>query len=57
MTTAELSADGSFARVVGSGGDRIFHYVKQYKWPYIAGAIALLLATVAALLPDRKSVV
>ncbi|MCK9485839.1 MAG: ABC transporter ATP-binding protein/permease [Dehalococcoidia bacterium] len=51
MTTAELSADGSYARVVGSGGDRIFGYLKRYKWPYLAGFVALLGATVLALLP------
>lgn len=51
MTTAELSADGSYARVVGSGGDRILFYLRKYKWPYFWGFLALLSATVLALLP------
>lgn len=51
MTTAELSADGSYASVVGSGGDRILYYLKRYKWPYFAGFLALVGATVFALLP------
>ncbi len=51
VTTAELSADGSFARVVGSGGDRILYYLKKHRVPYIAGFLALLGATVLALLP------
>lgn len=51
MATAELSPDGSYAKVVGSGGDRILYYLKQYKWSYIGGFLALLTATVLAFVP------
>ena len=51
MSAAELSADGSYAKVVGSGGDRILHYLRRYKWSYIVGFVALVSATVSSLLP------
>jgi len=51
MSAAELSADGSYAKVVGSGGDRILHYLRRYKWSYIVGFVALVSATVFSLLP------
>jgi ATP-binding cassette, subfamily B, multidrug efflux pump len=48
LAAAELSPDGSYAKIVGSGGDRILHYLKRYKWSYIGGFFALLTATVLA---------
>jgi ATP-binding cassette, subfamily B, multidrug efflux pump len=47
-----LTPDGSTATVGRVEGDRrILHYLKRYRWQYISGFAALVLATVLSLLP------
>ncbi|GMU40093.1 MAG: ABC transporter ATP-binding protein [Chloroflexota bacterium] len=48
MATAD-ETPGS--RSSGRAGNRIVHYIVQYRWSYILGALALLVATFLAMVP------
>lgn len=52
MATAVLTPDGSTASIAGARSDRrILRYLHQYRWQYITGFLALVVATVLALIP------
>ena len=52
MATAVLTPDGSTASIAGARSDRrILRYIHQYRWQYITGFLALVVATVLALIP------
>lgn len=52
MATAVLTPDGSTASIAGARSDRrILRYLHQYRWQYITGFLALVVATVLALVP------
>jgi len=52
LATAVLTPDGSTASIAGARSDRrILRYLHQYRWQYITGFLALVVATVLALIP------
>jgi len=52
LATAVLTPDGSTASIAGARSDRrILRYIHQYRWQYITGFLALVVATVLALIP------
>ena len=52
MASAVLTPDGSTASIAGARSDRrIWRYIYLYRWQYITGFVALVVATVLALIP------